>query len=258
MRTNLSLKQKALSIILILLFCISKTINATHVVGGDITYTCLGGNQYQINLAFYRDCAGVEPPITATVDIKSVSCVKNWNLILTRVAGTNIEVLPACPGQATRCTNPQSLIPGIKECLYSGIITLPACSDWVISYSVLARNVAIGTIVNPGGMAMYLEAKLNNLNFPCNSSPQFTNKPIPYTCVGQPFCFNHGSNDVNGDSLYFQLITPRHSATVNVTYLAGFSATQPLTSSPLATFNPLTGDFCVSPTLLQVSVLAVW
>lgn len=257
MRTNLSLKQKSLSIILILLFCISKTINATHVVGGDITYTCLGGNQYQITLAFYRDCAGVQPPITATVNIRSVSCVKNLNLILTRVAGTNIDVTPACTGQVTQCANPQSLIPGIIECLYSGIITLPACSDWVISYSVPARNFVIGTIVNPGGMSMYLEAKLNNLNFPCNSSPQFTNRPIPYTCVGQTFCFNNGSSDVNGDSLYLQLITPRHSATVNVTYLAGFSATQPLTSSPLATFNPLTGDFCVSPTLLQVSVLAV-
>jgi gliding motility-associated-like protein len=106
-------------------------------------------------------------------------------------------------------------------------------------------------------MNMYIEATLNNLAFPCNDSPTFTNRPVPFVCVGQPFCFNNGSNDADGDSLSYTLITPMHSATVNVTYLSPYSAAQPLNSSPAATFNPLTGDMCVTPTTLQVTVFAV-
>ena len=35
---------------------------ATHLAGSDITYTCLGGNTYRIDLTFYRDCAGTPAP----------------------------------------------------------------------------------------------------------------------------------------------------------------------------------------------------
>ncbi len=104
---------------------------------------------------------------------------------------------------------------------------------------------------------MYIEATLNNLAFPCNNSPKFTNRPVPFICVGQPYCFNNGSNDVDGDSLSYSLVTPQTSATTYVTYLSGYSATQPLTSSPAAIFNPQTGDMCVKPTMLQVTILAM-
>ncbi|MEY4460081.1 MAG: hypothetical protein RL429_70, partial [Bacteroidota bacterium] len=30
--------------------------SAAHLVGGEITYTCLGSNQYQVKLRIYRDC----------------------------------------------------------------------------------------------------------------------------------------------------------------------------------------------------------
>ncbi|MBL0104160.1 MAG: hypothetical protein IPP51_10690 [Bacteroidetes bacterium] len=33
---------------------------ASHSMGSDLTYHCLGGNQYEITLSFYRDCAGID------------------------------------------------------------------------------------------------------------------------------------------------------------------------------------------------------
>ena len=39
--------------LLILTPLISK---ATHLVGGEMTYTCLGDNLYEIRLVIYRDC----------------------------------------------------------------------------------------------------------------------------------------------------------------------------------------------------------
>ena len=42
---------------LFLLFCLpALRLSATHIVGGEITYRCLGNNQYEITLTVYRDC----------------------------------------------------------------------------------------------------------------------------------------------------------------------------------------------------------
>ena len=41
---------------LLVLFSFSLICSATHLVGGEMTYTCLGDNQYEIRLVIYRDC----------------------------------------------------------------------------------------------------------------------------------------------------------------------------------------------------------
>ena len=43
--------------LLIVLLASSYSARATHVMGGDITWTCQGG-QYVFQLVFYRDCNG--------------------------------------------------------------------------------------------------------------------------------------------------------------------------------------------------------
>lgn len=241
----------------IVLFIQSCTeVFASHAQSADITYRCLGGNQYQISLSFYRDCAGVNAPNTAKVNISSASCGQNLTATLNPIPGTGIDVAPICSQYATQCSG--GTYPGVQEYIYRGTITLPSqCTDWVFSFSLCCRNASIGTIVNPASENIYVEARLNNLNFPCNSSPTFSNAPIPFVCVGQPYCFNNGSADMDGDSLSYTLITPYTSANTVVTYNASYSASQPLTSSPLVTFNAATGDMCMSPTQIQVTVFAI-
>lgn len=229
---------------------------ASHAQSADITYQCLGGNQYRINLSFYRDCAGVAAPNTVSIDINSASCGQNLTLTLNKIPGTGIEVSPICSSLTTVCSG--GSYPGVQEYKYTGIITLPmACSDWTFSFSLCCRNASIGTIVSPSSENIYVEAHLDNLNFPCNNSPTFSNPPIPFVCVGQPYCFNNGSFDADGDSLSYTLIAPETSPTTTVTYISPYSASQPLASSPAVTFNTSTGDMCMTPTSLQVTVFAV-
>jgi len=148
--------------------------------------------------------------------------------------------------------------PGVQEYKYTGVITLPmACTDWTFSFTLCCRNATIGSIVNPSSENIYVEATLNNLDFPCNSSPSFSNPPIPFVCVGNPYCFNNGSSDIDGDSLSYTLIAPRTSATTSVTYTGSYSELQPVASSPLVTFNNATGDMCMTPIQLEVTVFAV-
>lgn len=229
---------------------------ASHAQSADITYQCLGGNQYQVSLSFYRDCAGVAAPNSVTVNVASASCNQNFNVTLNPIPGTGIEVSPICVSMNTNCNGGN--YPGVQEWIYQGIVTLPmACTDWVFSFSLCCRNTAINTISNPGGENIYVAANLNNLNFPCNNSPVFSNRPIPFVCVGQSYCFNHGAIDVDGDSLVYTLIPPATGPTSSVTYVNPYTPQQPLLSSPAMTFNSMNGDICMTPTQLEVTVMAV-
>ena len=35
-------------------------LNATHLMAGDLTYTCLGNGEYKVTLKVYRDCNGID------------------------------------------------------------------------------------------------------------------------------------------------------------------------------------------------------
>src|SRR6185295_9247535 len=93
------------------------------------------------------------------------------------ITGTGQEITYPCPGSPTTCTNGTQ--PGIQQWVYRGIITLPyPCTDWNFNFSVAARNCAITTIVKPNPCNsttspgnIYVEATLNNVVAPNNSSP---------------------------------------------------------------------------------------
>jgi gliding motility-associated-like protein len=242
-------------LVLFFVTIIPKQGRATHAMGGDVWYECNGGNTYTIYFAFYRDCDGVNAPNTVTIDYGS-SCQGMSGLTLTQVPGTGQDITPVCPGQQTTCGGGN--FPGVEKYVYSATVTLLPCNDWVFSTSICCRNNAITNIQNPGGEEMYLQATLNNLDFPCNSSPSFSSDPVPYVCVGETFCFNHGAIDVDGDSLVFHQIVPYDQGPTDpVVYVAGYDETQPISSSPLITFNPNTGDICMTPTINEVSVTAL-
>lgn len=229
---------------------------ASHAQSADITYSCVGGNTYNVRLAFYRDCAGVAAPNTVSINIASASCNEDFNITLNRIPGTGIDVTPICPTMTSQCNG--GSYPGVQEWIYEGQVTLPAqCTDWILSFSLCCRNNAISTINNPGGDNIYVEAHLDNAQFPCNNSPQFSNKPVPFVCVGQSYCFNHGAVDADGDSLVYELVPPATGPNTTVTYFAGYSATQPLNSVPAVSINSQTGDICMTPQMLEVSVMAV-
>jgi len=230
--------------------------NASHSMGADLTYECIGGNTYRVRVSFYRDCVGIAAPTSATVNIRSASCNRNLSVTCMPIPGTGQEVTPLCTSAVSTCQG--GVFTGIQEWVYEGVVTLPLqCADWVMSYQLCCRNAAITNIANPANNTFYIYATLNNLNGLCNNSPTFSNKPVPFACLGQQFCFNHGATDADGDSLVYSLITPYQNANTTVQYNAPYSATSPLASNPAVSFNNSTGDICMTPTALQVTVMAV-
>jgi gliding motility-associated-like protein len=234
------------------------TVNASHIAGGDLSYTCIGGNDYLITLSFYRDCSGIDAVTSAVLDFSS-SCTGAFTVTLPRIAPTNgVEITPVCPGQSTTCSG--GTLYGLQRYVYQAQVTLAPCADWVISYVEGNRNPS-NTIQSPSSAYMYIQATLNSQIAPGNSSPTFSNPPSTIICNGQLFCYNHGAIDPDNDSLVYQLVTPFDqgpgSGSVYVTYLAGYSATQPLPSSPPVSMDPATGDICMTPTANITTVVAV-
>ena len=248
---------KSLSILFVLFCCLGiNTSKATHMAGADLTYQSIGSNQYIVTYTLYRDCLGISAPTTVQLNLNSASCSNfSQDYTLNANPGTGTEISLNCPGVATTCNGGNAA--GIQAWSYSDTIALPfACPDWNFSVGMTARNNAITTISNPGNDSLYIEAYLNNLGG-TNNSPTFSNYPVAFQCIGQNNFYNHGVIDPDGDSLVYFFIPPRKNSNSNLTYAAGYSSANPLTSSPAVSINSSNGDIFTHPTQSEVAVVAV-
>lgn len=259
--------------VLSMVLFLPNTAQASHALGGDITYECVGPNTYNVILSFYRDCEGITPSTTQILYYESVSCGLSGQITLTQSTGcvnagtgqgggTQVQSgLCGSSGVTTSCAG--GSFPGVQIYTYCATLTLPAaCPDWVISYSECCRNSAITNLSGASSYDQYIEATINNSTAVtasgCNSSPIFTNEPSGLFCAGFQYCYNHGVVDFDGDSLVFTLITPLDDSNNPIPYASGYSVNQPMLVAPGSfTFDPATGNMCFEPTQQQAAVITV-
>lgn len=216
-------------------------VNASHIVGGEILWECLGNNQYQITMNLFRDCFGITPSTQETIFFTS-PC---GDVQLTVTNQSITEVSQLCPEEITNSTCNGGTLPGIEQWTYTGIVTLPPCDSWTMGWSSCCRNAAVLNIVDPDLADTYLEGTLNNADFPCDNSPVFNNQPIPYVCQNQPVLYSYGVSDQDGDSLYYEFIAAMETGGVPVLYQGGFSFDNPI---PGITIDPNSGLISFTPT----------
>jgi hypothetical protein len=225
---------------------------ASHVAGSEISYQCVGPNQYSVTLTIYRDCHGIAAASTETIAYSSASCGVNASANLALVS-TN-DITPLCPSATSACGGSGSI--GIEKLVYTGIITLPTgCADWILSYDMCCRNDAITNLASPSTSDSYVQSTLNNTVTPCNSSPSFSSNPQLFGCVGQTINYQQLATDPDGDVLVYSLVNAMVGPGTNVTYNGGFSGAVPFTVP--ATINSATGQITFTPDVPQVAVVAV-
>lgn len=249
-------------------FFITNTAHASHVSGGDITYECIGPNQYEVTLTLHRDCSGITMSTSASVTFSNTCGLtspgtltltlrdpNNLNNTCSSVATCNTEVSQLCPAQAGSSTCNGGSLPGMQEYIYKGIVTFPStpCNSWTVAYSLNARNASTN-VTNSSSLNLYTETTINTLNDPCNNSAVFTAQPIPYICINTPVSYNLGTIDPDGDSLYYSLVSAKSAAATNVTYNGGYSGTAPM---PGMTINSSTGELNFTPTLIGNFIIVV-
>lgn len=248
---------------LLFLFISILTSKATHFFATNLSYECLGNNQYKVTLHLYSDCSGTPPPATADIQLSSSSCGQTSSTIVLNmdIVASGAEITPLCATYASLSSCKGGSIPAEQETIYTGIITLnQSCPDWVISHSY-ARSSYFTNINNPGGTFTYIEATLDNSTGACYNSPQFTDYPMYYACAGTAYEGNLGVRDLDGDTLLYTLMTPATSASSQASFVAGLTVNNPmqLAAGSSFNFNNYTGDFSFIPQggSSQFAVLAV-
>ncbi|MBA3828905.1 MAG: gliding motility-associated C-terminal domain-containing protein [Taibaiella sp.] len=254
---------------IILLFSVNSY--ASHMFGGDLYYTYIGGNNYRITLAIYGDCSGGAFPSlhtsTGYVDIyrdtightgkDSLMLYASLGLPSTDTAGT--EVSPVCPGEInnTKCNG--GTLPGIKRFIFQADTAIPPYTKWVIIFngnltsSSAGRSGSITNLVAPATLG--LVDTLNNSLAP-NSSAQFTTIATPFFCINQLYNYNPGGVDADGDSLTYKLVPALIPPSSYETYVVPYSGTNPLgVAAGTFSFNPKNGQIQFKPNILQKSVV---
>lgn len=206
---------------------------ASHIVGGEIQYKFLGGTKYRLTFLIYRDCSsttrfdgdyinnpdnkfyfgifqGTETINTFPAEFRSISLKSKRTL--------NSVIVHSCLQPNNSC---------VEEGVYETEIDLPRNDiGYTIIHQRCCRNDAILNIKPLEGDDNTMPGFTIKCFIPpivayANNSPVFKKFPPIFICRDQPFYFDHGAIDNDGDSLSYFLTTP----------LDGLTAMEPLSSN---------------------------
>jgi gliding motility-associated-like protein len=248
---------------LLTMMLMSLTSFASHYAGGDIQYKYVGdstgiNHHYKIILRLYRDASGIGMPATTTVTVSS-GCFANQNIPMTQQSGSGLTaptlfdcVTPGTPGTRT-----------LEIYTYKGYVILPGtCPTFKFWWSDCCRPGGITNIFTSNGTfgndGFFFDADLNNVSGN-NSSPIFISEPVRAFCVNKTFTWSQKSVEYNGDSIHYQMINCRegvYPTQTNIPFDAGYSATQPVTST-FFNLNPKTGTITFLPTTQEIDVMSI-
>lgn len=247
MSTNI----KKLILSAVLLLCVFQS-KANHLIGGDLTYTCQGDKKYIFTLTLYGECGVFEKNVQPFYQLQYYSESNGIFSINPNQTVLNLfsseEVTKLCAGQVSKCQDDQSDVRGINKYTFtSGVIDLSAydyANDWIFYTIPGARSNEILTLEDNENTIydFYMEAYLNNLDAPCNNSPQLNGDPIVTACVGKEINYNPQAIESDGDDLVYSLETPRSSASNTVKFENGFSAINAISTNNPLEINSTSGD----------------
>lgn len=230
----------------------SKICTGTHAIGNDLVINCIGPNQYQISLALYRDCNGINLPNSRTVSW--TSCVGSGSVTLTKISQEDIT--SNCPSTATACAGGSGAY-GTEKWVYEATVTLPPGTCVIrFSHTLCCRANGITSLTNPGGERLYTETYVTPTT-PCNNSPAFAFDPITIVPINQPQQINYTCYDLDGDSLVYSLTDALNGFNDPVGYAPGYSGIAPLGPTVPITINPNNGTLSFTPNILGYFVIAV-
>ena len=243
-------------------------IFASHIVGGEMYYDCLGGTQYRVTVKLYRDCASTgaayDNPLPITVFNGSGAQIHHFTIPF--------------PGSVTLpvvFNNPCVTIPSgicVEEAIYTTVVTLPASANgYTLSYQRCCRGPAVTNLSAPEDQGITLTVKIPPVaDAVCNSSARFNNYPPLLLCAGQELVFNHSATDPDGDVLVYELCNPFQGGTsvapapdpasappyAATVYGGGYSALNPFGAGPI-NINSATGLLTATPQTPGLYVVGV-
>lgn len=245
---------------------------ATHIVGGEMSYICLGGNNYQLRFSIYRDCisgqvSAINSDNPALISIFTLSGIRERDLQI-QTTNTAGNIVP--PNFQNDCVvNPP------RTCLnrmdFVANITLNnIAAGYKIIYQSCCRNGTINNIVDPTNAGVTYTAIIPAItDASCNNSAIFKNFPPQIICINNPLVYDHSATDADGDSLSYAFCesydTPEKSNEKTyplffydpVRYRNPYTYLRPMGGNPLIQIDPRTGIISGTPNILGRFVVSV-
>lgn len=254
------------TIIFILLFLLLgwNVGNATHITGGEITYTYTSGDVYLITLKIYRDCGPDNTNSTGFDDPAHIGIYEDnlwYDTADAQLFSATVSEVPANISNPCLITPPQVCI---EECIYTAEIFLPQnTTGYDLVYVRCCRSPAIINLVSPQSQGMTCNTHIPGTTETTgtNNSAVFTNLPPTLLCTNEFFSMDHSAIDPDGDSLSYEFCWPLLGADdiepypnptptynpVNVVWQNPYTTYNPIAGAPAFEIDPETGWFTGTP-----------
>lgn len=271
----------------LLLFCLAATAaRATHIVGGEISYTFVSlapnaQKTFRIDMKVYRDCEHGLPffdnPAYLAV-YAADNLLAPFQVI--EVDYSDVDSIPLASNDPCQLA-PNGLCVDVG--FYSTEVTLPYNPvGYYFVHQRCCRNEIINNIVDPVNTGATFYAYMSKDAYTYNnSSPVWSDYPPVVICLGAPLEFDHSAIDTDGDSIVYSFCGPYRGGgnlTVgpplyscagalpnppcpppyfSVDYMPGYSAAQPMGGNPVVGIDAANGFISGTPDHLGHFAIAV-
>lgn len=248
---------------------VSTFSSASHIIGGEMFYDCLGNDEYQITVKLYRDCNSTGAAFDPSMQI-GIFGTNNPSSVNTFVYAS----FPGSNNIPINFSNPCLTAPGdvcVEVAVYTKVVTLsPIAGGYDIVYQRCCRGPSIQNLTTPEAEGITLTTHIPGTEGdPCNSSPRFNDFPPLIICQGESLTFDHSATDPDGDQLVYSFATPFTGGTaanpaptpsapphVPVGWAGGYSASNPLGGGSVSTIAA-NGDLVVNPNSTGIYTVAI-
>jgi hypothetical protein len=260
--------------ILVLFFFNTSSLLATHIVGGEVSYTFAGidpisgNNKYNVRLLVYRDCYNGVPPFDDPAYL-AVYTGQNQLFNSFQVFYNFVDTLSVNTQSLCNLT-PSGICFNVAR--YETQIVLPYNADgYYFVYQRCCRNGIINNLVDPlSAGSTYLVFLSGASQLLQNSSPQWSDLPLTTICNNVPLSYNHAALDLENDSIVYELCAPLAGLDVTLPFGVptappytplefnpGYSAEFPMKGDPAVHIDPASGIILGTPNIIGHFVVSV-
>ncbi|MEO6169012.1 MAG: PKD domain-containing protein [Chitinophagales bacterium] len=243
----------------------------SHIIGGELSYLCVGNDDYEVTLKVYRDCYNGQAPYD------DPSYVFIYNNTTGALFTTLAISFPGSDQIPNNTNDPCLIVPPnicVEEAVFIQQVHLPPTTGgYRMIYQRCCRNSTIVNITDPGNTGATYEATVpGSALADCNSSPYFVNFPPTLICINTPFVFDHSAVDPDADELVYELCYPYDGASSfnpqptpgsppvsynNINFVAPYTYDNPMGGAPPMAIDGSTGELTVTPTAVGQYVVGV-
>jgi len=242
---------------------------ATHIVGGELSYEHVNGNNYKITLKVYRDCINGQAPFDNPASIGLFNAAGNLIQEI-QIPSPTITTLPIV------ITNPCLQVPPVvctEEAIYEITVPINIPSGGIdLIYQRCCRNSIIQNIISPASMGSTYISHIPDPSLAINNTgAHFINVPPLVLCNGDNFVFDHSAIDPDGDVLVYEMCTPFQGASSsapmpqppnggpypNIAWSGGYSVNSQILGSQNLQINSTTGELICTPNTNGVFVVGI-